>query len=572
MMKRDWDNQIKRFIKPVRLKFTRQSAKRYLILGAFTGVFAVSLPFLDYFHQQTTESFPSELVLLSAFYLMISLTLLATYSFWLKTKGERIMATIVTTYLFTEYWANIIGDFNWLRDRIGSSASAVIIPVVLYIVVGILAKLLRQAEIKIEEKKWSEHPLGTIAKFACVVIFVLNSYALGTYLQKRHDVNSYKQPTAVDGVTKLNKAKTPARDIYYFVFDRYASPTSLKNNFGFDNSEYINTLKNAGFTLRDNAFSNYQFTAPSVASTMRLDYHTDLAKDFPGIEPDDYLPYKQLIQNSQAASLLQKASYQTYNVGNWWDLSRKQKDAVNVLPEFTATVLGKSFILSELQSQVIDKSFLGGILRHGPLGGLLKVTHGAPRDIYLQQLTDVKNIAQTSVNQPKFVFAHFLNAHPPYVFNADGSSPSYDTGDSNQDVSRSVKYTNMVKYANLSTADLIKTIQASSKVPPIIIIQADEGPYPLNPPTQWQNASPDILKLKFGTMAAYSLPGLSPQEINKLDSSVNIFRFIFNNYFGADFKYLPDCSYVFNPGGKPFEYFDITSQLHQTSAACGKYK
>jgi hypothetical protein len=386
MMKRSWGKDFKRLISSFRSKLNRKAAKRYLFLGIFVTIYSLSLPFLDYFHQKTTESYPSEIVLLSIFYVIIGLVLLASYSFWLKTKGERLFATIVTTYLFTEHWSNVIKDFDWLRNLIGSSISAIIIPVILYLSVGLLAIGLHKIEAKIEEKKWSERPFETIAKVACVVIFVLNSYALGTYLQKRHAVDSYKQPATVGSVSTLNNPKGLARDIYYFVFDRYASPDSMKSNFNFDDSGYLNALKSSGFTVRDNTFSNYQFTAPSVASTMRMDYHTDLSKKLSGAQPDDYLPYKQLIQNSQAASLLKKAGYKTYNVGNWWDLSRKENGAVNVLPEFTATILGKNFILTELQSQVIDKSFLGGFLRHGLPGGLLKVTHGGPAEIYLHQL------------------------------------------------------------------------------------------------------------------------------------------------------------------------------------------
>jgi hypothetical protein len=243
------------------------------------------------------------------------------------------------------------------------------------------------------------------------------------------------------------------------------------------------------------------------------------------------------------------------------------------LPEFTATAAGKDFILSELQSQVIDKSFIGGFLRHGiSINGhtALKVAHGAPRDIYLQQLNDVKKVVQTPQDKPKFVFAHFLNAHPPYVFGSDGSPPGYDTGDNNNGATRTDKYINQLKFANSSTEELIKTIQSSSKVEPIIIIQADEGPYPLTGVSQWQNASPDTLKLKFGTLGAYSFPGTKSEDAAKIDSSVNIFRFVFNNYFGTDFKYLPDCSYVFNLGGKPFTYYDVTDKLHSEDKACEK--
>jgi hypothetical protein len=70
-MKKNWGKQFKRFLRPIRAKFTRQSAKRFLFLGVFTGVFAASLPFLDYIHQDTTISTPGEVILL-CFFLLLS--------------------------------------------------------------------------------------------------------------------------------------------------------------------------------------------------------------------------------------------------------------------------------------------------------------------------------------------------------------------------------------------------------------------------------------------------------------------------------------------------------------------
>jgi hypothetical protein len=106
----------------------------------------------------------------------------------------------------------------------------------------------------------------------------------------------------------------------------------------------------------------------------------------------------------------------------------------NISPLFRATVFGKSFNLSELQSKDIDKYFLGGFLKHGiSINGLtfIKVTNGAPRDVYLRQLEDVKSLASQPHTKPRVVFAHFLNTHPPYAFNADGSPTNYDVNDNN---------------------------------------------------------------------------------------------------------------------------------------------
>jgi hypothetical protein len=576
LMKKKWENQFKHFLLSIRAKFTRQSAKRYLYLGIFTGVFAVSLPFLDYIHQDVTISTPGEIILICLFFVVIGLIILATYSLWLKSNAERLLATLVLTYGFTEQYGSIVGWFGWLSSRVGSAKSAVIAQFSVYLIVGLLAKLVYAASKKLEQKGLTKGFLETAVRFACVFIAVINLYAFLSYVFNHHAVSSYKQPKTVDGVSSLNKVKTPPRDIYYLVFDRYASEQSLQANFNFDNSGYIDWLKKSGFVIRDDAFSNYQFTAPSVASTLRMDYHSDLSKDFPGGQPNNVIPYKNLIQNSQALSLLHKSGYDVYNVGNWWNITRFQKDATNISPLFRATVFGKSFNLSELQSKDIDKSFLGGFLKHGiSISGLtfMKVTNGAPRDVYLKQLEDVKTLASQPHTKPRVVFAHFLNTHPPYAFNADGSPTNYDVNDNNTGASRSDKYINQLKFANSSTQELIKTIQQKSKTAPVILIQADEGPYPLSDQTKWQKAPDDTLKLKFGILAAYNLPGVSPEKANQIGSSVNIFRFVFNNYFDTKFKYLPDCSYVYNPeDNKPFVFYDITKKLHPANNSCENYK
>jgi hypothetical protein len=576
-MKRDLGNySIKRLNLFKHLKFTRQNLKKYCYLGIFTGVFAGSLPFLDYIHQDVTISTPSEVPLLCAFFIITGLAILATYCVWLKSSAERLMATVVTTYILMEHYGSLVNGFSWLHAHLGSAKTAVITQVLLYFAVGTLAKLAFITTKKLESRGLPKDTLETVVKFACVTIALLNLYALTAYTIDHHKVSSYKQPKAVDGIPKLNQSKGPKRDIYYFVFDRYASAQSLKANFGFDNSEYLSWLKDSGFYVRDNAFSNYQFTAPSVASTLRMDYHTDLTKNYPGSQPDNVIPYKTLIQNSAALALLKKDGYDVYNVGNWWNITRFQKNATNISPLFQLTVAGKSFNITELQSKDIDKSFLGGFLKHGiSLFGvnILKATNGTPRDIYLQQLTDIKKLASQPHNRPRAIFAHFLNTHPPYVFNADGSPTAYDVNDTNTGAPRSTKYINQLQYANLSTKELIAAIQKKTKVAPIILIQADEGPYPLNAPAKWQNAPSDTLKLKFGTLGAYALPGISNEQTYSIDSSVNIFRVVFNNYFNTKFKYLPDCSYVYNPGKqKPFMFYDITSKLHKTDTNCEKYK
>ncbi|HEX7260093.1 MAG TPA: sulfatase-like hydrolase/transferase, partial [Candidatus Saccharimonadia bacterium] len=170
-----------------------------------------------------------------------------------------------------------------------------------------------------------------------------------------------------------------------------------------------------------------------------------------------------------------------------------------------------------------------------------------------------------------FIFAHFINPHSPYVFTKDGGVPTYRGDENDLDIPRRDKYVNQVEYVNQTIGHLVADIKANATKPPIIIIQADEGPYPMKQPSAWQTASADTLQLKFGSLAAYYLPDASPEESANVTSSVNIFRFVFNRYFGTSMPYLPDCSFVFNNTDRPFKFYAITSEFHPEDPECQRY-
>ena len=80
---------------------------------------------------------------------------------------------------------------------------------------------------------------------------------------------------------------------------------------------------------------------------------------------------------------------------------------------------------------------------------------------------------------------------------------------------------------------------------PIIVLMADEGPYPKryegnpliqgpDPDFDWSTVTDDELRIKFGILHAMLLPDIDDAEVPRELTSVNTFRFLFNKYFGAD--------------------------------------
>ena len=103
----------------------------------------------------------------------------------------------------------------------------------------------------------------------------------------------------------------------------------------------------------------------------------------------------------------------------------------------------------------------------------------------------------------------------------------------------------------------------------MIIIQSDEGPHPremgISEPDDFDLTKLTDTKLqqKYGILAAYDLPGATPEEIAHLDSPVNTFRVMLDHYFGYTLENLPDCSYAMEQV-KPFDFTDITIRLKGT--------
>jgi hypothetical protein len=131
---------------------------------------------------------------------------------------------------------------------------------------------------------------------------------------------------------------------------------------------------------------------------------------------------------------------------------------------------------------------------------------------------------------PKFVYAHIMLPHYPYMFTADGqiqTNPAYlydpipvrETADG---------YRNQVTFINSRIIPVIQSIIAKSKVPPIIILQGDHG-------------LQDDNRLK--NLEAYYLPESIKSQIYPTMTPVNSFRIILNGLFNRGLPLLDDVSY-----------------------------
>lgn len=295
-------------------------------------------------------------------------------------------------------------------------------------------------------------------------------------------------------------------DIYYIVLDCYTSTENLKKFWGYDNSSFTAFLESNGFFVVPDAQANYDMTPRCMASALNMAH---LQRPAAGLS--EWGRVNRMCEIIDLASAPQKLRENGYEIVNLslFDVAGQ--------PQF-------------YNNAPIDYLSLLDLMRLKSLFGYAeswwKRQHMA--DLHLkifQRLAEAAAVPHPA--RPRFIYAHILAPHYPYVFHAGGKRSGLvsNTGTPQE-------YLEQLKYVNHLTTNAIATIRARSKSPPIIVLQGDHGFRALPAPNQHESAR-KILN-------AYHLPGGSRDWVYGGITPVNTFRVIFNRYFGAHYPLVPD--------------------------------
>jgi hypothetical protein len=110
------------------------------------------------------------------------------------------------------------------------------------------------------------------------------------------------------------------------------------------------------------------------------------------------------------------------------------------------------------------------------------------------------------------------------------------------------------------TQQMTETLGAllrNSATPPVIILMSDHGP---GSRLDWDYVENTDLVERFAILHAMYLPGMEGLSLGNQPSPVNVFRMIFDLYFGTELGQLPARSY-YASSPAPFLFIDITDQL-----------
>jgi hypothetical protein len=470
--------------------------------------------------------------------------LVAAIGLLLRDFGQRaaVLASIVLVGAL--YHAGLFGRLNGLLGGVLPASAAV--PLTL-VVVGVLAVMVMRARFDLAV------PSALLNGMALVLVltpvWTAASYTLETTGLARSALAAAPTPASSISVPRdviAEPAVAAKPDIYYFVFDRYGSQHTLERVYGFDNRPFLDSLRARGFYVASGSHANYPKTAPSFAATFDMNY-LDLAAD-PLARRNEWHPIYDMLENHRVGNFLKSRGHRFIQIGSWWAPTQHN----------TAADESYSFGFSEFAwlylRRTIVPTLIDAVAPGTGIAGMTDWDNGQCRRVP-RQFAAVKAISERP--EATFTFVHVLLPHEPYVFAADGRCMSPE-----EVRARGEKkgYLGQLRYANSLIADVFDHLLASPDKP-IIILQADEGPYPEDYRTgdrSWRKATSEQLATKTGILNAFYFPDGDYSTLYQDITSVNTFRLLFDKYFDTNHGRLPDRIFAFPNYSSIYDFFDVT--------------
>ncbi len=487
-------------------------------------------PIIFLFSVNVNSVFPEEIISPLIFVVVVTFLIWIALGFLLKSRIKSGLIVSMGLVLFFSY-----GHIYILLDELQEaelSHFVLIIPGIGLLALG--------SYFFIRTKKSLKNP-NKIANVIAASLVIISLLGMGEYFFTQTTSNEILNEGHLEGSIEPTSAED-FPDVYYIILDGYAGSESLQEILNFDNGEFMNFLKNKGFNIATESYSNYRQTKFSIPTTLNMNY-LDKLSEIKGIDTTDFRVLFDISRNNDVVKKFISKGYTIYAI----EAGASPTDTMKNIDFKFCTV--KNHIVSDFNLMLIRTSMLNPI--HVDLFSDEK------RDRIQCAFNELVKMALKH-DSPKFVFAHLMIPHQPYLFGANGepTNPKIITlNDEGKHVWDADLYLGQLKYANLRMKEVISKLTDTNN-PPIIIIQSDHG--------MRGGQAPDSFEYQFmlrfyNNFKAYYFPEMGQSIEFETTTPVNSFRVLFNLYFGDEYDLLQDRIYL-APWQKPDMFID-TSEL-----------
>jgi len=323
----------------------------------------------------------------------------------------------------------------------------------------------------------------------------------------------------------FSRYQGPKPDIYFLLFDAYASTKCLRDQYHFDNGDFDRFLTGKGFHIQSSSRSNYKYTILSMPSILNMGY-LDKLKDVKGGPVAEYYYLSDLIKDNDLMYWLRWTGYDIVNCSIFDLRGHPSPITESLLPLQTRLITDQTFYsrfyrdvawnfyqftLNPLSEQEIDLS----LNNDNKLITLLESASAAPSA------------------RPRFFYGHFNIPHPPYYYDKENRRRKVLAPYRPEDEDRVQDYLDYLNYTNKRAEEMIDTILVNTRGQAVIVIMGDHGlrahdRLGYNPPSFLENQN------------AVYFPGRDYHLFYDSISGVNQFRVILNSLFGQNLPLLKD--------------------------------
>jgi hypothetical protein len=351
-------------------------------------------------------------------------------------------------------------------------------------------------------EKFALH-LNTYLNLLLTVLIIYNGILICLLTQQlklpRYTVNA--------PVFKTSCTKCP--DIYFIVLDAYTSNNSLQKYWKYDNSGFTEELKRNGFYVASNSRTKFTLTYYSIASILNM------TNDSTGICSLHIYDAMGLVRENIVTKKLGETGYEIINL-SFFNIGENTP-----------------YYGFSNAAEANEKSLFFRFINNTALKSITNLRLDINTfDRHKQTLYKLREVAEKKSGRPRFIYAHLLAPHQPYVIDSLAEAvPFYKLPKSNS----ASGYINQVKGLNKLIIPTIRNIlaQYEEKEKPVIIIQGDHG-------FRYLSGHPEE-----GTtiLNAYHFPK-GTESLSDNASPYNTFRIVFREYLHADLELLKEPASV----------------------------
>ncbi len=371
-------------------------------------------------------------------------------------------------------------------------------------------------------KDVTQKGINILMPVACL-LFVIPFIQIMSYVIRQSESTPGVNAESTNGT---NAVDTQLPDIYFFVLDGYGRSDLIKDSVAYDNSGFINFLSKNKFYVAKCSQSNYTSTWFSIASMLNMDYQESMPPK--NGETRTVLSMVPYIKHSIVRTKLESKGYHTVAFETGYGFTEITDADVYLQPAKANIFRVLTGRMNAFELFYLRTTLVSAWMDHSD-----NFTDNTEKSIKLERQDYLYSALLNEVlkiNSPKFVFAHILTTHKPFVY----EQKSYDQDPVVSQLGVQTRgYHDLLAYSDKMMTQVIQNILSSSKIPPIIIITGDHGPS-LNLPVE--EAVRNIYAIYLG--------GYTSEQLHFTMTPVNSFRIVFDSVFNEKYPLLQDRSFA----------------------------